>query len=82
MPPTNDNGEWEMVMYVGGATFPSDVAPRDGWADVPAARQDEFERLVLQLRPLNLWIVTLVNYVPGGGGGSGIFDGSFDASFN
>lgn len=47
---------WPYFLYVGGASF-GDVV------EIPAARRDELERLLLKLRPLHQWIVTLVKYV-------------------
>ena len=83
MPENNDEGLWEGIFYIGPETFPSDVAPHDGWAEVPASRKDELERLILQLRPLRYWIVMLVDWVPDGGGGAGgIFDATFGPEFN
>jgi hypothetical protein len=74
-PPIPDGEEfWPFFMYVGGATFPNH-------ATVDVSRRAEFERLILKLRPTHLWIVTgLVDYTSGGG--SGVFDSSFDLSFN
>lgn len=54
-PVPDDPSKWPYFMYVGGASFPSH-------AFVPATRRDEFERLLLKLRPTHLWIVTLVDY--------------------
>lgn len=50
--------EWEGIVYVGGETFPAH-------AEIPAARRDEFEDLLLQLVPQEKWIVLLVDYVGG-----------------
>lgn len=56
-PPVPDNPiYWPYFIYIAGA----DVDTR---ADVPAARREEFERLLLKLRPSQQWIVTYVNYV-------------------
>jgi len=41
---------------MGGENFP-DVAP------IPAERKDEFEDLILSIRPMGRWIVLLVGYV-------------------
>lgn len=54
----NNPDVYPYFMYVGGPTF-GDVA------EVAAERRDEFERLLLRLRPSHLWIVTLVDYVLG-----------------
>lgn len=51
----DDPDAWRGFMYIGGPTF-GDVA------EVPLERRHEFERLVLKLRPLHLWVVTLVSY--------------------
>lgn len=78
MPETNDDGLWEGVMYIGPEVFPADETPLDGWAEIPITRREELERLLLQLRPLNLWIVLLIDWT----GITEIFDDSFDDSFN
>lgn len=52
----NDPLKWPYFVYWGGETFPA-------LADVPAARREEFERLILKLCPTNDWLVTLINYV-------------------
>jgi hypothetical protein len=55
-PPIPDNADnWRKFMYVGGETFPAH-------ATVPTARRAEFEDLLLQLRPLDLWIVLLIDW--------------------
>jgi hypothetical protein len=59
-PIPDDPAKYPYFMYVGGATF-GDLAAVD------ISRRDEFERLLLKLRPLHLWIVTLVNYTVFGG---------------
>lgn len=51
-----DPVHWEGVWYIGGENFP-DVAP------IPAERKDEFEDLILSIRPMGRWIVLLVGYV-------------------
>lgn len=54
--PVPDDPEfWPFFMYVGGSVFPNH-------AIVDAARRAEFERLVLKLRPTQLWIVLLIDY--------------------
>lgn len=55
-PIPDDPSKFPFFMYVGGSTFGTT-------ATVDAARRDEFQRLLLRLRPLHLWIVTLVDYV-------------------
>lgn len=52
----NDTTKFPYFMYVGGATFPTTAV-------VAPDRRDEFERLLLKLRPAHLWIVTLISYV-------------------
>jgi hypothetical protein len=56
-PIPNDPAVYPFFFYVGGETFPNH-------ATVPASRRAEFERLLLKLRPLHLWIVTLIDYEP------------------
>jgi len=51
-----DTTKWPYVMYVGGATYGSS-------ANVPTARRDEFENLLLQLRPTHNWVGFFINYV-------------------
>lgn len=53
--PTNP-AEWPYFLYIGAATFPND-------ANVPADRQEEFERLLLKISPTQQWIGLLINYV-------------------
>jgi uncharacterized protein YmfQ (DUF2313 family) len=55
-PVPNDPATWPYFLYIGAASFPTH-------ANVAAARRDEFERLILKLRPTQHWIVTLINYV-------------------
>jgi uncharacterized protein YmfQ (DUF2313 family) len=55
-PVPNDPAYWPYFIYIAG----TDVDTR---ADVPAARRDEFQRLLLKLRPDQQWVVTYVNYV-------------------
>jgi hypothetical protein len=54
-PIPNNPAVYPKFFYVGAATFPSH-------ATIPASRRGEFERLLLKLRPLHLWIVTLIDY--------------------
>lgn len=67
-PIPDDPNFWPFFIYIGGSPFGT-------FATIPTDRRGEFERLILKLRPTQLWIVTLVTY-------SGIFDDSFDLSFN
>jgi hypothetical protein len=61
---TPDGPAWRRFMYVGGPTFPAAPLPANGdWATVPLSRRDEFQRLLMKLRPTHLWVCTLVNYV-------------------
>jgi hypothetical protein len=69
-PPVPDDPDfWPYFIYIGGETFPD-------LATVPNARRLEFERLVQKLKPSQQWIVLLIDYTTGG-----VFDDSFDASF-
>jgi hypothetical protein len=54
----DDPTKWPYFIYVGGVTFPDE-------AIVDVARRDEFERLLLKLRPTHNWIVTLISYTDG-----------------
>ncbi len=54
-PIPDDPAVFPFFFYVGGETF-------GDHATVPASRRAEFERLLLKLRPLHLWIVTLIDY--------------------
>lgn len=47
--------KFPFFVYVGGQTFPD-------FATVPAARRDEFERMLLKYRPAHLWVGVLVSY--------------------
>jgi hypothetical protein len=51
----DDPAKWPYFMYVGGETFGIN-------AIVDLARRDEFERLLLKLRPTQNWVVTLITY--------------------
>lgn len=55
-PVPDDPNTWPYFVYWAGETF-------DTRADIPAARREEFERLLLKLCPAHCWIVTFVNYV-------------------
>jgi hypothetical protein len=58
-PIPDDEDKWPYFFYVGAETFPE-------LAIIPSARRSEFERLILKLRPLHVWIVTRVAYVDEG----------------
>jgi len=51
-----DPAQWHYIFYVGGATFGEA-------ADLPAARREEFETLVLKHKPAHLWAAALINYI-------------------
>jgi len=69
-PPIPDDPlTWPYFMYIGGSTFGTEAA-------VPPTRRAEFERLVLKLRPLHLWIVLLIDY------SGGTFDATFSPAFD
>jgi hypothetical protein len=68
-PIPDDDTCWPYFLYVGGETFPD-------LAVIPVERRDEFERLILKLRPTHNWIVTNVQFA-----GDGVFDDTFDNSF-
>jgi len=69
-PPVPDDSDfWPYFLYFGGATFGTTAL-------VPNDRKAEFIRLLLKLSPMNNWIVTIVDYTT-----AGVFDASFDASF-
>jgi hypothetical protein len=55
-PVPSDAYSWRYFLYWGGAVFGTK-------ANVPAARRDEFERLLLKLCPAQQWLVTYVDYV-------------------
>lgn len=55
-PVPTDPDRWPYFLYWGGEVFGT-------YADVPAARRAEFERLLLKLKPSHVWLVTLINYV-------------------
>lgn len=58
-PPVPDDPKfWPKFLYVGGQTFPDH-------ATIPSERREEFERLILKLRPLDQWIVVLVDFPVG-----------------
>jgi len=52
----DDPDTWVHFWYVGGPTFGS-------FADVPADRKNEFETLILQIKPRQTWVGLFINYV-------------------
>lgn len=50
-----DQTKWPFVLYIGAASFP-------GIATLPAERKNEFETLMLKLRPAQQWLGVLVVY--------------------
>jgi hypothetical protein len=54
-PIPDDPARWQYFLYVGAQNFPD-------YAEVPLERKAEFERLILKLRPLQNWIVTLIDF--------------------
>lgn len=55
-PPVPDDADaYPYFLYIGGATFPNRVS-------IAPERREEFERLLLKLRPAQQWIVTLIDY--------------------
>ena len=54
-PVPDDPNTFPYWFYIAGATFPTH-------AIVDITRRDEFERLVLKLRPLHLWVGVLVDF--------------------
>ncbi len=52
----DDSTKWPYFLYFGGAIF-------GGNADVPASRQEEFERLLLKICPAQQWLALFVTYV-------------------
>lgn len=73
-PIPDDAAYWPHFMYVGAETFGVAV-------DIPESQRAEFERRLLQLRPLHLWIVLFVNYVDDGEDDGGIFSSEFSGEF-
>jgi len=51
----NDPRRWRYFAYFGAEIFPN-------LAEIPIARKDEFENLLLKLCPLQLWLGILVKY--------------------
>lgn len=71
-PPIPDDPDvWPFLIYIGPSVL-NPSAP----AQVPNSRRAEFERLLLKYRPAHCWIVINVDFVT-----DGVFDGSFDATF-
>lgn len=58
-PVPDDPTKYPHFMYVGGEVFGTRVI-------VDATRRDELERLLLKLRPTQLWIVLLIDYFASG----------------
>lgn len=54
-PLPTDPLKYPFFVYVGAQNFPD-------LASVPAARRDEFERMLLKYRPTHLWVGVLVTY--------------------
>lgn len=52
---TTDPATWPLYMYFCGETFGTQ-------ADVPLARKDEFENLLLTIDPAQQWLVLIINY--------------------
>lgn len=53
---TTNPDTWPFYLYFGAETF-------GNLADVPLARKDEFENLLLKICPTQQWLVLLINYV-------------------
>jgi len=53
---TDDPDTWVHYWYVGGVNF-------GDFADVPVERKDEFETLILQIKPRQTWVGLFINYV-------------------
>lgn len=60
-PVPTDDATWPHFLYIGPQTLTSATNPVR--AQIPAARRQEFERLMLKLCPAQEWLVTLVDYV-------------------
>lgn len=69
-PVPDDPAFWPYFLYFGAATFPNKVTLAIG-------QREALERLVLKICPMQQWLVMRVDYDPG----AGIFDNSFDATF-
>lgn len=54
-PVPDDPNTFPYWFYIAGASFPTHAV-------IDIARRDEFERLVLKLRPLHLWVGVLVDF--------------------
>jgi hypothetical protein len=63
---TSNEARWPYFLYIGGNPDniePGDEPPDDiPIANIDASRRDEFQRLVLKLRPAQHWIVLRVSY--------------------
>jgi hypothetical protein len=55
-PVPDDEDAFPYFLYFGGEVFGTVV-------EIPAARREELERLLLKLRPMQNWIVTMIDYV-------------------
>ena len=51
-----DQDKWPYFMYIGSANFPVQ-------ADIPAARKNELETLLLKICPSEQWIGLMINFV-------------------
>jgi len=71
-PLPDDETKWPHFIYFGAST----LTPASTPVVIPNARRPEFERLVLQLCPMQDWIVVHVEYQT-----AGVFDTTFDATF-
>lgn len=60
----DDPDTWPYFLYIGAESFP-------GLVVIDPARRDEFERLLLKLRPTQNWIVELIDWGAGGGAETG-----------
>jgi hypothetical protein len=64
----DSEARWPFFLYIGGdpadVDDPEEVEPPDDipFATIDAARRDEFQRLVLKLRPAQQWLVLRVSY--------------------
>jgi hypothetical protein len=52
----NSQIEWQYILFIGGQTFGTS-------ADVDTDRESEFRRLILELKPLGMMVILLVNYL-------------------
>jgi hypothetical protein len=54
-PIPSDPDDWPYIFYVGGETF-------NDQASIAASRREEFEDLILKIKPAHLWVGMLVDY--------------------